>query len=409
MPYEQPDTGLLQSPPHATLNPHNTVFTFGIFDGHGGDECSTFVSKNLFPLVEQTHLTSQSIPSLLEYWKSKGGYWSRWTSKLSSIISKIINDPSFTKDDHLYDYIQKQQEQLTHWELVKLRVWLAHLNLDQDYLQLEDKSNLSIHESNTKIQETAQSAKNACAPQPQLKPLTRSGSTATSAFIYPLDSLTPNRHFYESDTISRLLISHIGDTHCIICDSDGVARPLTRDHHPSNPKENSRLRKYGRGQVMVDSFGEERLLGYANTRSMGDSRGKTVGITAEPEFSDFMIGSSEMLHKYKELHGSRLEKNNVKDFGGDECFLVMVSDGVTNYLSDQEIVDLITTTVNNLGVKKATAQKCANEVVEFVECINGDDNASCIVIRFNGWAKWPVVDRTGSLREGKLSAGTKLY
>ena len=83
---------------------------------------------------------------------------------------------------------------------------------------------------------------------------------------------------------------------------------------------------------------------------------------------------------------------------------MMVTDGVTDLLSDQECVDLVTTTVNLRGMKLATPQYVANEVIEFITTIadRDADNATCIVLRLPNWGNWPTLDRTGPLRESKL-------
>lgn len=80
----------------------------------------------------------------------------------------------------------------------------------------------------------------------------------------------------------------------------------------------------------------------------------------------------------------------------------MCSDGVTNVLTDQEIADIVMTNVNLRGQTFATPQWCAQEIIKFVEYVGGDDNATCMVIRLNGWGNWPTIDRTGELRQARL-------
>lgn len=395
IPHQENDMGILNEPKESSICPpvDNLVFGFAVFDGHGGTECSDFVKDQLFNNIETSGLKQDTVSLLREFWVNNlGGYWKRWSRRINRIMSiDCLNKfkiPDGVKTD-FYKLINDgiQNGELTQWEVFKLKVWLAHLKTDEEFLEWENKVN---NES--------------------IKNKVRSGSTSTSAFIYPLEwpEKSINRHYYEDEVVSRILISHIGDTHAILCDKDGIARPLTKDHHPSNPIEARRLRKYSRGLIMTDSFGEERYLNFANTRSFGDVSGKDKGVSAEPEFTDLVIGSSSALGEYWETHGETLEKHNVKNFGGDEGFIVLVSDGVTNYLNDQEIVDLVTSTHTNLGIFKGTPQRASEEIVGFVECINGDDNATCVVIRLNGWGKWPTIDRTGSLREGKMGSN-KLF
>lgn len=162
------------------------------------------------------------------------------------------------------------------------------------------------------------------------------------------------------------------------------------------------MTKYASDFFMTDSFGEERFINFANTRSFGDLSGKDKGISLEPEFFDFVIGDSSKLNFYKKLHRDDAPLSHIRDFGGDECFLVLISDGVSNYLSDQEVVDIVMSTANNKGLLKGTPHELAKEVVKFIEVIGGSDNATCNVIRLSGWGHWPMIDRTGKLREAKM-------
>ena len=68
---------------------------------------------------------------------------------------------------------------------------------------------------------------------------------------------------------------------------------------------------------MTDSFGEERISGLANTRAFGDIASKRVGVSAEPEIKRVELGAAEY------------------------SFIVMISDGVSGTLNDQEIVDIV--------------------------------------------------------------------
>ncbi|KAI3483444.1 hypothetical protein L1887_53671 [Cichorium endivia] len=136
------------------------------------------------------------------------------------------------------------------------------------------------------------------------------GSTASVALLHSLDM--PSAAWYSSEFVG-LHVAHVGDTRMLLCAAkDGKAVPLTTYHHPDEPSESERLRKMGGGMV-TDSFGEARWMGaLANTRAFGDSRFKKVGITVEPEiFSQVIRGS-------------------------DYAFVIAFSDGVGGVMSDQE-------------------------------------------------------------------------
>lgn len=380
------------------------VFAFGVFDGHGGDECAQFLKDRLFGNVEGIKVDRDTCNGTVRWYRDKiSGYWKRWGRKLGSVMLSecrieravyvFASERGVDLDDiesgknlwWVFD-MMAEEGKLSHWELFKIRLWLAYLDTDVEFLSYETL--LNTGEAN----------------DDEGKRLVNAGSTSTACYLYAVERKDDDRngYFYQNDVLSRLIVAQVGDTRAIICDKDGVAHSLTKNHHPSNPIEATRLRRYSTGLIMTDSFGEERYLNYANTRSFGDILAKDKGISAEPEFSEYLIGDRERLVKFKARHSDSLRDNKIEDFGGDECFLVLVSDGVTNVITDQEIVDLVMTTFNNRGVNGGNPAKCAEEVVSFVEHVGGEDNATCLVIRLSGWGNWPVIDRTGKLREERM-------
>ncbi|KAI9865534.1 MAG: hypothetical protein M1824_002274 [Vezdaea acicularis] len=179
----------------------------------------------------------------------------------------------------------------------------------------------------------------------------KGGSTASIALI---STPTPTP-FWHPLTPCTLLTAHVGDTKLLLCHTaTGSAIPLTSPHHPSRPTEVSRLRRYA-PFFSTDSFGEERLAGLANTRAFGDYTTKPHGVSAEPE-----IRRLELLP-------------------GEYAFLTLLSDGVADVLSDQEVVDL---------VKEArTPEQAARDVVAFAVEVGAGDNATAVVVRLGGWER----------------------
>ncbi|KAG5954182.1 hypothetical protein E4U57_004757 [Claviceps arundinis] len=183
----------------------------------------------------------------------------------------------------------------------------------------------------------------------------KGGSTASIALI---STPTP-APFWHPAANSTLVAAHVGDSRILLCETaTGLPHPLTSDHHPTSPTESRRLRRYAPAGSMVsgDSFGEERIAGLANSRAFGDINSKRIGVSAEPEITRVELGPAEY------------------------SFLVLMSDGVSGTLSDQEIVDL---------VKEAhTPEEGARKVVDFATEVSRDgDNATCQVIRLGGWER----------------------
>ncbi|KAK9364450.1 phosphatase 2C-like domain-containing protein [Lipomyces kononenkoae] len=304
--------------------PERQVFFYAVFDGHGGSECSEFLAHQLATYVETADLNE--LETLERGWKENiGGYWARWRGHLDKFRSHM------SKDSDLL-----------------LRIPIAFLQADYDFTMAERPS----------------------------------GSTCTSVLLYSSNPTVP----YWSDGPSRLLVAHVGDTRCVLCDKNGLAHALTSAHHLSSPTESGRLRRYA-ASFFTDSFGEERFGNVENTRSFGDRSMKRLGVTAEPDLTEYTLGSPVA----------------EDGFGGNEPFLVLVSDGVSKFASDQEIVDVVTSTGYRSGYARGTPQDAAREVVKYAEAVGGDDNATCIVVRLSGWGKWTrPVDRTGELREYRL-------
>jgi protein phosphatase PTC6 len=180
----------------------------------------------------------------------------------------------------------------------------------------------------------------------------KGGSTCSVALI---STPTPSP-FWHPASPSSLITAHVGDTRILLCDTaTGQAIPLTSNHHPSLPEEATRLRRYA-ATFVTDSFGEERVSGLANTRAFGDMAHKRIGVSAEPEIRRIELNPAEY------------------------SFMVLVSDGVSGHLNDQEIVDI---------VKEAkTPEQAARDVTGFATEVATDaDNATTLVVRLGGWER----------------------
>ena len=194
-------------------------------------------------------------------------------------------------------------------------------------------------------------------PSRQWKPIGgtkrfKGGSTCSIALI---STPTP-APFWHPASPSTLVIAHVGDTRVLLCETaTGLAVPLTTNHHPSTPSEADRLRRYA-ATFVTDSFGEERVSGLANTRAFGDMASKRIGVSAEPEIRRIELEPAQY------------------------SFAVLVSDGISGTLSDQEIVDI---------VKEArTPEQAARDIVSFgVEVATEGDNATALVVRLGGWER----------------------
>ena len=382
------------------------VLNLNIFDGHGGDYIVQQLQDRLAKSFADCKPSKEEFFKILEEYKEifpgfdDVHYWDKLYKKRNKYYDEYILNCSSKKENLLYNgsrmIFDKSGNILDKTALLsdidRLRIYQTFLGLD---LQLYKE----------KIAEGV--------PEEEIT----SGSTASSLFLAPLSEETLEEYngktdvfWINNDKLMRLYAAQLGDCKILICDKEGVAHSLTLPHHPNTNKfENKRLSEQKKKEasqktkdkmddslVGKDAFGEERFLNtFANTRSFGDYMGKPFGLTAEPDIYSYLIGSTKNI--------PHSEKHKLQ-FGGDECFVVMVTDGVTNLMSDQEIVDLVTTTVNLRGVKKATPQFVCDEIIKYILEIGGKqaDNASCMVLRLSNWGHWPQIDRTGKTREEKL-------
>ncbi|KAJ4002429.1 phosphatase 2C-like domain-containing protein [Lentinula boryana] len=192
------------------------------------------------------------------------------------------------------------------------------------------------------------------------------GATASVAIMQSLDA--PATPFFSAKRLA-LTVAHCGDTRVLLCSTDGGrVLPMTENHHADARGESIRLRRMMGSSLITDSYGESRWMGaLANTRGLGDLRFKKFGVTAEPEVRTKLLEGEEW------------------------AYMVMVSDGVSSTLSDDEIVDL---------ARDAPDPKVAAErILSFVQELGGEDNRTAIVIPLSGWGKIRGSDKTKELRE----------
>ncbi|KAK5003605.1 hypothetical protein LTR28_009959, partial [Elasticomyces elasticus] len=331
------------------------VFYFGVFDGHGGSECSEFLKDRLHSYVEeaagdlgmesslQKSSSDRASPAeqyqekaekaiklqqkLAKAWKDTvGGYFKRFKPEFLSLTSpSSTSNPGTAASQTLSPSPFSIEPVLSY----------AFLTADLDFTTAQaskhsphPKSGPGIADEDDPILSDRPLNDSDVLHNPSLsQPLVRNasalksiggptrflgGSTASVALI----STPTSTPFWHPASPSTLVTAHVGDTRILLCrSSDGKAVPLTTSHHPSTPIEATRLRRYA-ATFITDSFGEERVLGLANTRAFGDVGSKRIGVSAEPEINTAHLAP------------------------GEYSFLVLVSDGVSGTLSDQEIVDI---------------------------------------------------------------------
>jgi len=140
-----------------------------------------------------------------------------------------------------------------------------------------------------------------------------SGTTGTSLII----------------TGDKIICAHVGDSRCVLATGEkgGTnfrATDLTKDHKPSDEFEKKRIHNSGghvrrlEGDVNHRVFLKGKLYpGLAMSRSLGDLVGASAGVSAEPDTIERIIDHSQ------------------------DRFVIVASDGVWEFISSQEAVELI--------------------------------------------------------------------
>ena len=122
---------------------------------------------------------------------------------------------------------------------------------------------------------------------------------------------------------STLHMANIGDSHAIYQTSSSEVLHLSANHKPSESSELDRIRTSG-GEVrgVPDEFCPRifvkggNLPGISVSRSFGDCVAQTIGVTAEPFTTEKRVGDTDR-------------------------YLVLASDGVWEFISDQEAMQIV--------------------------------------------------------------------
>lgn len=390
------------------------VFYFGVFDGHGGNECSDFLREELHGYVERTAAlfelrsslkkgasqreVSPPAEEILEKVETKSKEDVEGEMNVSKpgedgVIIEATESPTLEGDtqesveSNTSKTIELEKSLVSRWKetvggyfrrfkpdffamssstdgsppksysvSIETVLMYAFLKADLDFVTAQAQKPDPDNHNDTPLNadDILGEPAHLSSSKYRIGGPTRfvGGSTASIAMI---STPTPTP-FWHPASPSTLVAAHVGDTRILLCDTaTGLAKPITTNHHPSSPIEGTRLRRYA-ATFVTDSFGEERMSGLANTRAFGDMRSKRIGVSAEPEITRVELSPAEY------------------------SFIVLVSDGVSGTLGDQEIVDV---------VKEAkTPEQGAGDVVAFATEVSREgDNATCLVVRLGGWER----------------------
>lgn len=191
----------------------------------------------------------------------------------------------------------------------------------------------------------------------------------------------------------RIFVSNVGDSRAIICSlsADGrlVSRPLSNDQTPYRKDERERVKGYGARILSMDQLegiepvhenwaelklGEDideggdppRIWspdgdypGTAFTRSLGDSVAEVLGVIPEPEIQEYELRS-------------------------DDLFLVVASDGVYEFLTNQMVADIV---FSNSDINKGCKEVVENAYEQWLQYEVRTDDITMIALHLKDAAE----------------------
>jgi len=201
--------------------------------------------------------------------------------------------------------------------------------------------------------------------------------TAVDNLVTALNKKKINCHFSGTTCVFSLLIegilynANIGDSRVVMArrtEGKLEAIELSHDQKPEVPKEAARIReKGGRIQTLPGPANEDcgplrvwlaevNVPGLAMSRSIGDNVCQDVGVIHEPEV---------IAHEIQQ----------------DDLFAVWASDGVWEFLSNEQVINIVWEHKSNLKVAaNKLVEASTNEWRRHEEVI---DDITCVIVQFN--------------------------
>ena len=309
------------------LNPNflliKNLYLFGICDGHGiqGHYVSNFI-KNI-------------LPSYLNYIEIDN-YISKKNKSLDSMLSSLYNksENSSVKDIHIIKYFyDKFQINPAEFSFIKNKFSEISKNLKESFYKIDNDLLKSKQSFDTE----------------------KSGSTVCVGIL----------------NSKKLILANIGDSRAILCsyNKSWKSSQLTKDHKPKDKSEYKRIIASGGtvsrminvekneeeiGPYRVWDKTQDKGPGLAMSRSIGDGQAKNLGVLAEPDIFEYTLNE------------------------GDK-FIVCASDGIWEYLSNDNVMNIIKDIYENEGkaedacdllVKKASEEwkKENNKTMDDISC-----------------------------------------
>ncbi|KAJ3179306.1 hypothetical protein HDU87_002915 [Geranomyces variabilis] len=317
------------------------VYLFGVFDGHGGNSCSEYLTSNICKNFKSARaIDLQSTLTSLSH------IYGRTLRVEESPPAPAANvKGQTTTADGWLDPLTLPQRLYIAFLKTELGFFLEHDREEDVAGPVDDKPG-----------------------EPRSTPADACGSTASVVLVHPI-------RLTETSAVVEIVVGHTGDSRVLIGTADGHADPLTTDHVPTLESEQARIVELGGFSTPADGAakGDHLVLGQlAVSRCFGDLRFKRLGgVIAEPQ-----IGVRRV------------------DDDDQAAFVCLVTDGVSSVAKDQEICDVI---------KQADSpEQAVHDVLQLADALGSSDNKTAIVIRMPAFGNHPP-DRNDLTRESRAA------
>ena len=279
-------------------------FLFGVCDGHG--QCGELVAN----------YAKEYIPAYIQYIEMDN-FLTKRNRNIHNIITSLysISEKSNVRDMNIIKYFSEK--------------FGINFN-DISFV----KSNSNFNEISQNIKEAFYNANNDLSKQKYDS--NESGCTVCMVFLLG----------------SKLICANVGDSRAIICsyyNNVWTSSQLTNDHKPSEKNERKRIESKGgivercKHEENGKEYGPYRVWfqdttqgpGLAMSRSFGDYSAKPIGVVSEPDVFEYKIENKDK-------------------------FIVVGSDGVWEYLSNKNVMDIIA----EIYINKGTAVEAGEKVVK---------------------------------------------
>lgn len=183
-----------------------------------------------------------------------------------------------------------------------------------------------------------------------------------------------------------LVVAHVGDCRAVLC-RGGRAVALTRDHRPDDPQERARILRNGGSVVRIHGVWRATTVGPVRSAARAEP-GPDAGAAQDgqasyeaPRYRPFLAMSrclgDPALKRPRCICTPEPEVTLLPKLEAEDAFLVLVSDGVTDAVSDQEVVAIASAALHATGGSApAAARAVADAALE-----NGSlDNVTAVVI-----------------------------